>query len=304
MDWYKVKEKSAGDKRLLISWYLYKIFGTRVLLIISFFVALFTYLLNSDLRGYSRKYFEAVSEYFNDKSLKPSRINVFKHILSYANSLAYKIETFSGGFKSAKVSFADETMEKVFYEKIKNKEGRIFIFSHVGNIDVLRSYLTNSEKTKGESLSILLQKEHCEVFNSFLKKIEKNPGNIKVYPIEEIDITTVSQLDDDLKQGGALFIAGDRIASNNPEKSVKVKLFNKNIFLPLGTFKFPKILGAPVYFISVVKEGKEFKIYLEPQEVNSEEVLRDKFIHFIEKMTKIAPYQFYHFYDIFMDNQD
>ncbi len=302
MDWYKVREKSAGGKRLLISWYLYKIFGTRVLLIISFFVALFTFLLNSDLRLYSQKYFSVIFEYFKDDSLKPSLINVFKHILSYANSLVYKIETFSGRFKSVKVSFANENAEKIFYEKLKNKEGRIFIFSHIGNIDILRSFLTNNEKTEEESLSILLQKEHCEIFNSFLKKIEKVTQKIKVYPIEEIDITTVSELDDNLKKGGALFIAGDRIASNNPEKSTEVKFLNKKILLPLGTFKFPKILNADTYFISVIKEGKEFKIYMNPQNDLNEKVLTDNFVNFMEEMTKIAPYQFYHFYDIFIDN--
>ena len=67
MEWFNIKEKSAGEKRLILSWYLYKILGTRILLIIAFFVSLVTVITNKDLRQYSQKYFEALYEYTNDK---------------------------------------------------------------------------------------------------------------------------------------------------------------------------------------------------------------------------------------------
>ena len=302
MDWYKVREKSAGERRLLITWYLYKILGTKIVLVIAFFVAFFTFLLNKDLREYSKKYFEVISEYYNDETLKPSLMKTFRHILSYANSLVYKIETFSGRFNTKKIRFESKVMEEVFFEKIKNKEGMLFLFCHIGNLDVFRSFFINNEKAVPDSVSILLQKSHCETFNAFLNKIEKKTGLIKLYPIEDIDITTVSELDDNLKKGGFVFIAGDRIASNNPEKSSEVMLFGKKFRLPVGTFKLPKILDTKPYFISVIKENKEYNIFMDAQEDLNSNVLQNNFVSFMEKMTRIAPYQFYHFYDIFVDN--
>lgn len=302
MDWYRVREKSAGEKRLLITWYLYKILGTKIVLVIAFFVAFFTFILNKDLREYSKKYFEVISQYFNDTSLKPTGVRIFRHILSYANSLVYKIETFSGRFDTKKIRFESGEMEKEFFEKIKNKKGMLFIFCHIGNLDVFRSYFLNNEKAVPDSVSILLQRTHCETFNAFLNKIEKKTGLIKLYPIEDIDISTVSELDDNLKKGGVVFIAGDRIASNNPEKSSEVRLFNKKFLLPLGTFKLPKILNTKPYFISAIKENREYNIFMEAQEDLKPNVLQNNFVLFMEKMTKTAPYQFYHFYDIFMDD--
>ena len=62
-NWYKINEKSAGELRLTISWYLYKIFGINILLLISFFVALVSFLANKDVRLYSKKYFQTISDY-------------------------------------------------------------------------------------------------------------------------------------------------------------------------------------------------------------------------------------------------
>lgn len=42
-EWFEQKEESAGVKRLLLSWWLYKIFGVIPLRIIAFFVILFGY---------------------------------------------------------------------------------------------------------------------------------------------------------------------------------------------------------------------------------------------------------------------
>ena len=60
MEWFNIKEKSAGEKRLLISWYLYKLLGVNIVLVIAFFVAIVTFFTNKDLRNYSKKYFEVL----------------------------------------------------------------------------------------------------------------------------------------------------------------------------------------------------------------------------------------------------
>ena len=44
MKWYEVKERSAGEKRLILTYYIYKIFGRYPVVLIAFFVALITFL--------------------------------------------------------------------------------------------------------------------------------------------------------------------------------------------------------------------------------------------------------------------
>lgn len=299
--WYEVSEKSAGEGRLLISWYLYKIFGEKILLLISFFVALVSFVMNKDVREYSRKYFKVIYEYFGDKKLKPSLINSFKHVLSYANSLVYNLEAYGGTLKPDKIKFADSQMVDEIYKKIEEKKGMVFIFSHIGNIEIMRSLLLNNKNYKPKSVSAFMQEDHCRIFRNFMKKIEKENDKMKIYPIEDIDLSTMSEVDDNLKEGGILFMAGDRISSQNPMKSVEIELFNKKILIPIGTFKIAKILKSDIYFVTCLREKNFFKIYLEENSGKTEEELRESFVSFMENMTKNSPYQFYHFYDIFKD---
>ena len=299
MEWFNVKEKSAGEKRLLLSWYLYKILGTKIAVTIAFFVSLITLLTNRDLREYSKKYFEALFSYTNNKKYKPSFLNSFRHVYSYAESLVYKMEAYAGTFRSENINFMDKPLEKNIYEQIKNKEGIIFICSHVGNIEVLRTFLTENPDYKPATVSILLQKDHCNIFNNFINKIGVKLENIKLYPIEEIDFTTASELDDDLKNGGMMFVAGDRIAVNNPDKHTEVNFLNKKIYLPQGTFKLAHILNYNTYIINCLKNKNRYDVYVEEQTNKTEEIMLDNYIKFLEKNTLTSPYQFYHFYDIF-----
>ncbi len=297
--WYKVNEKSAGEGRLLFSWYLYKIFGEKVLLLISFLVAFVSFIMNSDVRRYSKKYFQVVYEYFGDKNLKPSLLNSFRHVLSYANSLVFKLEAFGGALKYDKIKFADSNIADEIFEKIEQKKGMVFICNHIGNVEIMRSLLLNDNRVQPRNISIFLQEDHCRVFRNFMKKIEKENDKIKIYPIEEISLSTVSEIDDSLKDGGIVIMAGDRIASKNPQQSVKMKLFNEKILIPIGTFKIAKILKSDIYFVTCLREKNYFMTYMENNSNKTEEELRKSFVSFMEKMTQISPYQFYHFYDIF-----
>ena len=301
MEWFNTQEKSAGEKRLMLSWYLYKLLGADIVLVIAFFMSIITFFANKDVRQYSQKYFETLYSYTKNNKYKPSCINSFKHIYSYAESLVYKTEAFAYTLKSSKVSFIDKSVRQKIFDQINRKEGILFICNHIGNIDVIRTFLSDNSYAQPYNVSVFLQKDHCKIFNNFINKIAVNPENIKVYPIEEIDLTTISQVDDDVKEGGIVIIAGDRISANNPEHFIETTFLNKKIYLPQGTFKLAKILNIHTYFISCLKNKKSYNVYVEEQTDLSEANLCHTFIEFLEKMTLIAPYQFYNFYDIFKE---
>ena len=77
-EWYQIKEQAAGKKRLILTWYVYKILGRTGLDIITFFVSLSVFIFSKNIRHYSKKYLTVVSRY---SDIKPTLINQFKHIL-------------------------------------------------------------------------------------------------------------------------------------------------------------------------------------------------------------------------------
>lgn len=262
MEWYKVEEKAAGRLRLKLTWLIYRYFGKKALRFVIFFVALLTYIFNRDLKKFA-----------------------FKHILNYSYSLIDKIEVFSGRFNTDLIEFEDEKLKEQMYYDIYH--GGVFcIFSHAGNIDVMRSFISKDENV---NVSIFMEKNHCKLFRNFLEDLKIKQDNLKTYSVEDIDLSTSCAVQKSLESAGIVFMAGDR-----PSKESKVKEYDfldKKISIPLGVFRFARMLKTNVYFITCLEEGKKFKVYLEKSD-NEE-----NYVKHLEKMVKLAPYQYYRFYD-------
>ena len=296
MQWFQIKEQSVGEKRLLISWYLYKIFGKNVLYLIAFFVAFLTFLFNKNVRNYSKKYFNAIKE---KTRLKPTFINQFRHIYSYAVTLVDKILFYANDFDVKEVIFENENDKKLLYEDINKNKGVFLIFNHLGNIEILKAFFLNSITKPNFNIDVFLSYEQSKIFNAFLDKIKMNLP-LKNFPVEEIGINTGIELKENLNNGDVVFMAGDRLAVNN-HKNIKVEIFSHKVLLPKGTFKIAELMNVPTYFITALKFKKQYKIFLEKQNNLDQKETAKAFAKYIEKMVKIKPYQFYHFYDFFED---
>ena len=293
--WFQVKEQSAGKKRLQLTWFLYKIFGEKILYIISFLVAFFTFLFAPKIRGYSKKYLNIIQ---NQTGIRPNLMNQFKHIHAYADSLADKILVYSGNFRKDNIIFEDNDTRKQLLEDIKKGNGIFFICNHIGNIEVLRSFFTDSKLKPDFNINIFMSNKQSQIFNQFLQKIKYDfPFNI--FYVEDIGLNTGIELKENLNKGDIVFIAGDRLAQDNDKKHLEAELFSHSIHLPEGTFKLAKLMDVPTYLISAIKIRDKYKIILERQNSLTEKELASSCTKFMEQVIKYNPFQFFHFYDFF-----
>lgn len=291
MKWYEVKEYSAGEKRLMLTYFLYKTFGKIAVNIIAFFVGLGTFLYAKSLRISSAKNLSALGQ-------KPSLFNVLRNILSYAFAQADKIEVFSGKFIPDNIVFENNSDMKSFRENVHNKKGSVCIFSHLGNIDVIRALL---EKDKTD-ITIFLSLKQAEIFRNFLNRISVE-NHVSAYSVEDIGINTAIEIKDKINNGEFIFIAGDRVSENAGMKKFEVDFLNKKIDLPKGTFKLAELIEAPVFFVIAVKIKNKYKFVVkkfENYEKCSKNMASD-FSKFIAEWSSKYPFQFYHFYDFFKD---
>ena len=290
MKWYQAKEQAAGVKRLFVLYYIHKIFGRNFVKFIVFFVTFFAFWGAKKQRQASAKYLKIIGE-------NSSIFNQYRHFLEYSFSLLDRMEVFSGRFDVSRISFADEKLKKQL--DIDSKNGIFFICSHLGNIDVMRAMI---EKEPERKINAFVTKEQCKIFNGFIKAIEI-PSPVTAYPIEEIGVETSIELKDKLSKGEFVIMAGDR--TSKKAQNFKTKLFGREVEFPLGTFKFAQLMEAPIYFVCIIKSPDEkYKIYL--QKFNSTDKksetlkkMQTEYVEFLEKYTKLAPFQFYHFYDMF-----
>lgn len=304
-DWYYVKEKSAGEVRLMLSYFVYKIFGKIALNIIAFFVSFFTFVFSSDVRMFSKNNLKVIYEYSNKKTPKPNFINSYKNVLNYALSLADKIEAFRGKLSAEEFEFEDIKEKEIFFNDIKENKGIFLITSHIGNSEILRSFVSNPDSGfKSPKVNVFMKKDQCRIFNSFLNKIKLKTSDIEIFDTDDISVDDAINIDEKMNKGEIVIMAGDRIS--NEQKKSKIIFLNKEIYLPSGVFEFARILDKTTYFISAVKKRGKYKIYLKKliqleslDKKRKIEFMQKEYLSFLEKLILIAPEQFYHFYDFF-----
>lgn len=289
MRWYQLKEQAAGEKRLFLTWYIYKVFGKKAVRALAFFVTFFAFSGAKEPRKNSAKFLKIIG-------LKPSLINQFKHFLEYSYSLTDRMEVFSGNYDYNKIIFDSEEDKNSLINDFD--KGVFFICSHLGNIDVMRAFMN---KYPDRRVNVFLSKEQCKIFNNFIKQIEIETPAV-TYPVEEINIDTSIEIKDKLSRGEIVIMAGDRTSKNSTNS--EVELFGRKVLFPLGTFKFAQIMDSPVYFACALREGENYRVYLEKFSAEVSRVertakMQKDFAAFIEKLTPKAPFQFFHFYDLF-----
>ncbi len=284
MKWYEVKERSAGEKRLILTYYIFKIFGKIPVVAIAFFVALGTFFAGKDLRFYVKKYLSIVGE-------KSNNINVFKLFLSYALSAVDKIEVFSQKFDKKKIN--TNSVCDLFWKLKSEKQGAVCIFSHIGNIDVARVLIGSEQK-----ISILLSLEQAKIFRDFLGKIS-DFKNINLVAVEDIGIETVIDLKNRIENGEFVFIAGDR--TSKTARNIEVEVLRRKVDFPYGTFKLAELLDAPVFFVSCLKQFKGYEMSVVQFPINGAKKMAAAFADFVSELALKCPFQFYHFYDFFQE---
>lgn len=293
--WHQVKERSAGQKRLKATWLIYKLFGRKPVGWIAWWVAFFTFIFSKSLRRYSKKYFEVLHLYTKNPQYKSTLKNCFLHTLSYANALVDKMEVYAN---SANFNFLlDDNSQQTDF----SKNGAFLIFTHTGNIELLRAFLN---KSKHKTINIFMQKAHCKKFNKFLNSLSENQS-VTIFPVEDIGIETAIEIKNKLSNGEIVLMAGDRLSSTNENSYYTAKFLGEHVKFPVGTLKFALMMETPIYLIGCLKESeKQFKVIIEPfiadkNKHDNLEHLKKHFVNFFEKITLKKPYQFYHFYDFF-----
>ena len=293
MKWYQMKEQAAGTLRLLIIWKIYKIFGKKVVEFLVIFITFFAFLGAKEPRKYSKKYLSIIG-------MNSGLLNQFKHFLALSYSLIDKMEVYAGKFNPDNIFFDNEEDKKIFINDLS--KGVFIISSHLGNIEMMRAFLLTSICT---NLNIFLSIDQCKIFNNFIKQIEiQSP--VTIYPVEDININTSIEIKEKISNGESVVMAGDRISPNSAGNYTQ--FLGKKIQIPSGTFKFALIMESPIYFICALKEGEKYRIYLKKFECNGKRSnvinqMQNEYIAFLEQLVPKYPFQFFHFYDLFEENQ-
>lgn len=315
--WKEQKELKFSLWQINFVVFLFKLFKVKYIHIFLHPIVFFYFIISHKKRKISYDFLERVSYY--NKDIKPNLITIYKHFFSFGVSLIEKIAALTEDIKIDNISVKRKEVYDLIESNIKNKKGVIFLCSHLGNIEFLRSLAIQKgdnymQKTK---LNIIANRNTTNKFNSVLKSISNNV-DINIFNSETVNIDTICILKDKLDSGEVVALTCDR--TQNTTKTKKINFLQKQANFPYGVFLLSLLLEHPIYYIFILRDNdkfnsKKYNYYTYSSSVsnvvidkkNKEEyinILSNEYVSLLEEKTIKYPLQWYNFFDFWGESKN
>ncbi|MCW8195257.1 acyltransferase [Proteobacteria bacterium 005FR1] len=180
-----------------------------------------------------------------------------KHFYSFGIGLLDKLAAWSGGLTPGEVRYCERREE--FLKVVRSGRGCLLIASHLGNMEVSRMMADTHKRVK---LNILVHTKHAESFNKLLKELDE-ASCLNLIQVTEVTPATAVMLNEKIQAGEVVVIAGDRTAVTGSGRESEANFLGAPAALPQGPYILASILRCPVYLIFSVREGKNYRIFIE-----------------------------------------
>lgn len=253
-------EQGASRFGLDCAWWVYRIFGKRVVDGLTRLIASCIWLTNPQVR----------------------RITGYRRLLNFALSLTDKLVVAANGKEQPKIVFEDTPDAKQFYQDVAERKGAFVISSHLGNIEVLAG-LGNCKAT----FHAFMKVEQTAVFYSFLKDHACRP-EVKIHPVSGFGMKELFLLGDIVDAGDCILMAGDRGEGRMRSHAF---LEGERKF-PVGTFHLAKVLEHSIYFVACVCERRGlYRVVVHALPRGPE--MFEKYVTELEQLVRAYPDQWY-----------
>ncbi len=312
--WSKQKEKTTGlGVKFML--FLFKKFPVTILRVIAFSVGLFYFVFSKSARKESRRFLEkaALCTANNETAKKCRRKTApLRHIVSFSLTLIEKMETWGGRFPFDKIHFQQDDVQELI-DNLNNGKGVFIITSHLGNIELLRG-LASFNKTgvkRATSMTAIMDLKVTENFSNMLNELNPD-SSLDIINAKDIGVHTSSLLEEKLKAGEIITIAGDRTGDGSAEKKIMIPFLGEDAPFSPGMFYLTSIIDAPVYFIFALRRGElsinpEYDMHVHKAEKSfssskkerlaQSERLARYYAKLLEDYCKEQPFQWYNFYN-------
>ena len=178
--------------------------------------------------------------------------------------------------------------------------GCVLLGAHLGSFELLRTLAPEH----GLPVSVVMYEDNAanitEVLNARLVPA------IRERIIVPGGVDTTLQIAECLSRGELVGMLGDRPAGS--DKTVKCRFFGHDAAFPQGPLRLALSLRAPVYLVAGLYEGgKRYVVHLEPfcEEPGADRAERDawvrewaqRYAERLEHFCRLAPYNWFNFYD-------
>lgn len=313
--WSKEKEAIKTNRPLLLVFKLLKKVPFSVVALLIYPLGFFYTVFSRRARTQSLGFQKQMKEY--TKGQFPKKLNAMKQIRSFSLCILEKMAGWVGKIPGSSVDFVEDEDFDDLIKNLKSGKGGIFIFSHLGNMELMRSLsqYDNGLENVNTKITAIMEMKATEVFNETIKQINPN-SYMNVINSADIGPETICLLQDRIDEGGIIVIAGDRTSANTRSRYIKKSFLGKEAAFPYGSFLLCSLLDAPVYFmfalrskvttlhprnkVQIIKAKTDFTDCPRKERDSRVEALCQEFVSHLETKAIENPFQWYNFYNFWL----
>lgn len=289
--WLQRKERGSVWLLRLMSW-LSLTLGRRVTRVIVHAIALYFLAAVPAARKASRAYLARCLQ-------RPvGWRDLYRHMLTFASTVHDRLYLLNDCFDLFDVQSHGPVPGE------GDQRGAFLFGAHLGSFEVLR---TLARRQAGGRVCVAMYPENARQINAVLAAINPDAVN-DIIALGQLD--SVFQVHERIEQGAMVGILADRAIKD--ERQVALPFLGQVANFPSGPFRLAVAMRQPVYFMSGLYLGGgryelHFELLTDGQTTSRDrqrvaEDLMQKYVGALERHCRLAPYNWFNFYDFWETN--
>ena len=234
----------------------------------------------------------------------------FRHMFAFGQAGLDKLAAWTGKTDDWQIQFSGQEE----FERLQaSGRGALLIGSHLGNLEMTRALAQSEGRAK---VNAVVYTEHARRFNELMQEANADFG-VNLLQVAKLGPETALLLKEKIEQGELVVIVGDRTPPDEGSKRVsRLPFFGETAPFAQGPFILASLLDCPVYLFFCLREeqaGKVvYRIFFEPFAERVElsraerlvrlEAYMQQYAKRLEHYARMAPEQWFNFYDFWRDN--
>lgn len=296
--WASLAERGAYWGLSILALF-YRLTGRYGCMVAVFPIAFYFHVTGSEQRRASREFLRRA---YRAKGIDydPGWIATFRHSFDFARKTVDTFAAWVGGIDPNTVVAIDKlTLDRV----TASGQGILLIVSHLGNIEVSRALLDDTQRSR---IKLLVHTKHAENFARVLNRFRPD-AMVDTIQVTDMNPGTMIALKEAIENGDWVAIAGDRTPVRGDERVTWAPFLGLDAPFPQGPYVLAHLLECPVYLMFCMRQEGGYGLYFE---IFAERITlprRDKhaaitewarrYAKRVESFCLIDPFQWYNFFD-------
>jgi predicted LPLAT superfamily acyltransferase len=289
--WSRIDERGSL-RGLRFMGFIDRVFGRYITLAVLYPVNVYFFLTHPQARRASRQFLIAAG---HSGKLHAS----FMHFMQFSISILDMVLAWSD---PSRIKF-DSPDQQLLSKAVASGQGMLLLSAHLGNLKLAHALSTLMPSLR---VNALVYTNNALKVNAMLTETSEEYG-LRLFHVQEIGPDTTVTLREKIAAGELVVIVGDRVPVSEKSPVVHTDFLGRPAPFAIGPYVLAHVLECPVYLFFCVREGRGYRIYLEPfaekihlprrHRIESASIWVERYARRLAHYATRFPLQWYNFYD-------